>query len=128
MWNTNWFSNMILIPNLVGESCLLLLQAPEASGGLTPSQLSNCKRMTARSFNTFNYSVINGLGKLTGANTLDVASIGIANGLLAGDASVVGKAYEKVHAEVVVQNAIRSDGIKPDGSFAQHAGILYIGR
>jgi Polysaccharide lyase family 8, N terminal alpha-helical domain len=124
MWNTNWFSNIILIPRLVGQACLLLLQAPDP---LTSTQLSNCTHFTSRAFSTFNYTHINGLGTLTGANTLDVASVGIALGLLSSDPSVVTQAYGRVHAEVVVQNAIRADGIRPDFSFAQHGGQLYDG-
>ncbi|KAF9514122.1 polysaccharide lyase family 8 protein [Hydnum rufescens UP504] len=111
MWNTNWFSNIILIPRLVGQACLLLLQAPDP---LTSTQLSNCTHFTSRSFSTFNYTHINGLGTLTGANTLDVATS-------------CTQAYGRVHAEVVVQTATRADGIRPDFSFAQHNGQLYDG-
>jgi hypothetical protein len=68
--------------------------------------------MTARSFNTFSYNAT----YLTGANTLDVANIGIANGLITGSDSTVMQAYGYIHAEVVVQSAIRRDGIKPDGA------------
>jgi hypothetical protein len=124
MWSTNWFSNIILIPRLVGQACLLLLQAPDP---LTSSQLSNCTHFTARSFATFNYPYINGPGTLTGANALDVANIGIALGLLSGDLATVTQAYNRVHAEVVVQNATRADGILPDYSFAQHMGQIYDG-
>jgi hypothetical protein len=124
MWNSNWFSNIILIPRLVGQACLLLLQAPDP---LTSTQLSNCTHFTARSFATFNYSQVNGLGNITGANALDIASIGIALGLLSGNSVIVTQSYDRIHAEVVVQNATRADGIRPDYSFAQHSGIIYDG-
>ena len=60
---------IILIPELVSQTCLLL------NDTLTPTQFSNCSFMTGRSYDTFG-RVINGLGTLTGANTLDVAKIG----------------------------------------------------
>lgn len=118
---------MLGVPAQVGQACVLLLESPAADGALTPSQLSNCQRMTARSFATFNYTVIGGVGQLTGANALDMASIGISAGLLAGDENIVDQAYNRAHTEVVVQSAVRADGIRPDGSFSQHAGILYDG-
>jgi hypothetical protein len=66
---SNYFSQIILIPELVSQSCLLL------NDTLTPTQFGNCTFMTGRSYDTFG-RVINGLGTLTGANTLDVAKIG----------------------------------------------------
>ncbi|KAF8341531.1 chondroitin AC/alginate lyase [Cantharellus anzutake] len=126
LWNTNWYSNIILIPGLAGQACLLLLQQPPP-GNLTQTQYSNCTQFTYRSFNTFTYPVIGGIGALTGANTLDVASIGISYGLLLGNDSVVSSAYERVHEEVKIQTPLMADGIRPDGSFGQHAGVLYTG-
>ncbi|TFK30475.1 chondroitin AC lyase [Coprinopsis marcescibilis] len=119
-WNTNWFSNIILIPELVGQSCLLL------GNSLSASEAASCIRITFRSFNTFGRS-INGVGYLTGANTLDVARIGIDHGLLSSNASIVNEAYRRTHDELVVQNDTKADGIRLDGSFGQHAGILYNG-
>ncbi len=127
LWNTNWYSNIILIPGLVGNACLLLLQLP-SPGDLTPTQYSNCTRFTSRSFNTFTYPVIGGVGTLTGANTLDVASIGVSQGLLQGNESILTTAYAHIHDEVQIQTPPRADGIRPDGSFGQHAGLLYDGR
>lgn len=37
------------------------------------------------------------------------------------------EAYGRVNAEVVFQPAVMVDGIKPDGSFSQHSGLLYNG-
>ncbi|EJF60682.1 polysaccharide lyase family 8 protein [Dichomitus squalens LYAD-421 SS1] len=120
-WNTNWFSNIIGIPELVGESCNLL-----GAANMTPTQLSNCSNILDRAFGTFGRSV-NGLGFLTGANTLDVAKIGIDSGLLTNNATLVTAGYLRIHREVVVQNATRADGIREDGSFGQHGGIIYNG-
>ncbi|KAI5124661.1 hypothetical protein M0805_004269 [Coniferiporia weirii] len=119
-WNPNWFSNIIGIPQLVGESCLLL------NSTLLPSQLSNCTNISGRAYATFGRT-INDLGTLTGSNTLDVASVGIDLGLLTVNASLIADAYGRVHNEVVIQQALRADGIRPDGSFGQHAGIIYNG-
>ncbi|KAJ7594959.1 polysaccharide lyase family 8 protein, partial [Mycena floridula] len=120
LWNTNWFSNIILIPELVSETCLLLNET------LTSSQLGNCTHMTARSYGTFDQN-IPGLGFLTGANTLDVAKIGIDLALLTVNVSLITDAYRRVHEEITIEPAVKADGIRPDGSFGQHGGILYNG-
>ncbi|KAI8995602.1 galactose mutarotase-like protein [Trametes punicea] len=121
LWNTNWFSNIIGIPELVGEGCLLV-----GAASLTDTQVNNCTHIMTRAFGTFDHYV-NGLGYLTGANTLDVAKIGIDSGLLINNASIVTDGYGRIHNEVVIQNAVAADGIRPDGSFGQHGGIIYNG-
>ena len=67
------------------------------------------------------------LGPITGANALDIASVGIDKGLLTKNISLLFDAYRRVHADIVVQNKVGADGIRADGSFGQHAGILYSG-
>ncbi|KAG8899563.1 hypothetical protein FRC01_010469 [Tulasnella sp. 417] len=76
---------------------------------------------------------VNGLGFITGANTLDISSnlvnAGIAQAL-AGNSTgydLIAGAFDRVHNEVVLQTAVKADGIRPDGSFGQHVGILYNG-
>ena len=81
--------------------------------------------MTARTFDTFQRA--EPPNWLTGANALDVASIGIALGLLTADSAVVADAYARVHAAVQVQTGFQADGILKDGSFGQHKGLLYNG-
>ncbi|KAF8807439.1 polysaccharide lyase family 8 protein [Phlegmacium glaucopus] len=120
LWNTNWFSNIILIPELVSQTCLLL------NDTLAPAQLDKCIDMTGRSYATFSRTV-NGLGTLTGANTLDVAKIGIDQALLTSNISLLTDAYQRVHSELQIKNGNKVDGIRADGSFGQHAGILYNG-
>lgn len=93
---------------------------------LTPTQLSNCTHILNRAFGTFD-RYINGLGYLTGANTLDVAKVGIDSALLMGNATLIAEGYRRIHQEVVVQNATTADGIRADGSFGQHGGIIYNG-
>lgn len=82
--------------------------------------------MILRTYGTFDH-YINGVGYLTGANTLDVAKIGLDQGLRVMNVSLITNAYARVHQEVVVQSAVSSDGIRPDGSFGQHNGIIYNG-
>ncbi|KAI0825161.1 polysaccharide lyase family 8 protein [Trametes gibbosa] len=120
LWNTNWFSNVIGVPTFVGEVCLLL------GSTLTASELASCQKITGRSFATFDTG-INGVSAITGANALDIASIGVDAGLFTQNASLVSAAFGRVHADAVIQNAIKADGIRPDGSFGQHAGIIYNG-
>ncbi|KAH9849787.1 polysaccharide lyase family 8 protein [Lenzites betulinus] len=120
LWNTNWFSNVIGVPTFVGEVCLLL------GSSLTASELASCQKITGRSFATFDTG-INGVSAITGANALDIASIGVDGGLLAQNATLVTAAFGRVHADAVIQDAIKADGIRPDGSFGQHTGIIYNG-
>ncbi|CAL1695912.1 unnamed protein product [Somion occarium] len=120
LWNTNWFSNIILIPNLVSQSCLLM------NDTLTDTQLSNCTHITGRTYGTFGHSV-NGLGIATGANLLDIAKIGIDQGLLNTNASIITDAYSRIHNEIVIENTTFADGIRADGSFGQHGGVIYNG-
>lgn len=120
LWNTNWYSNIILIPGLAGQTCLML------NDTLTATQLSNCARMTGRSYGTFDH-YINGIGYLTGANTLDVAKMGIDSSLLNLNVSMLTDAYRRVHSELSIKTQVKADGIRPDGSFGQHEGILYNG-
>ncbi|KAF7436853.1 hypothetical protein PC9H_003686 [Pleurotus ostreatus] len=117
LWNTNWFSNTILIPELSSATCLLL------NNTLTSTQLSNCTHITLRAYGTFTRNPT----FLAGANTLDVAKVGIDQALLTSNVSLMTDAYSRVHRELVIQNAIKADGIRADGSFGQHAGILYNG-
>lgn len=111
---------IILIPEFVSETCLML------NSTLLPSEVDGCNRMLLRAYGTID-SYINGVGYLTGANTLDVAKIGLDQGLRTLNISLVTDAYARVHAEVVIKQAVSADGIRPDGSFGQHSGIIYNG-
>lgn len=117
----NFIAQIILIPNLVAQTCLLV-----GSDTLTDTQHGNCTHFTSRTYGTLGHNV-NGVGVLTGANLLDVSRIGIDEGLLNLNASQLTDAYMRVHDEAVVQNAIKADGIRADGSFGQHTGIIYNG-
>ncbi|KAI1797852.1 polysaccharide lyase family 8 protein [Ganoderma leucocontextum] len=120
LWNRNWFSNVIGVPTFVAEVCLIL------EDSLSASELSSCTTIAERSFATFETG-INGVSAITGANLQDIASIGIDHGLLTKDSSLLTDAFNRVHGDIVIQNAIKADGIRADGSFGQHAGIIYNG-
>lgn len=113
-------SQVIDIPNFVGEVCLLL------NTSLTETQLGNCTKFTSRSYATFETG-INGVSSITGANLLDIASIGIDEGLLTMNASLIMDGFNRVHSDVVIHNGTKVDGIRADGSFGQHTGIIYNG-
>ncbi|KAK2461889.1 hypothetical protein APHAL10511_006352 [Amanita phalloides] len=117
LWNTNWFSNVILIPNLVGQACLLLNET------LKTAHFNNCTRITGRSYCTFNA----GASYLTGANILNIAKIGIDGALLSINATQIIEAFQRVHQELSIKDVVKTDGIHSDGSFGQHSGILYNG-
>jgi len=80
---------------------------------MSETQLSTCVSMTSRSFSVFG----TGESFLAGANILDIASIGVAAGILSGNTTKVGLVFEYINAEIVVYSEPKVDGIKPDGSF-----------
>ncbi|KAK0465139.1 galactose mutarotase-like domain-containing protein [Desarmillaria tabescens] len=79
--------------------------------------------MSGRSFGTFQKNA----GYLTGANILDVARIGIDLGVRTANTTLISDAYARIHAELIVHYEVKSDGIREDGSFGQHGGLLYNG-
>ena len=128
LWNSNWFSNVsnllhsltiktdtsgkvILIPDLIGRTCVLLNET------LTLSQFHNCTRITSRSYNSFLDDSLSTY--TTGANALDLAKIGIDGALLAVNATQIQDAFNRVHSELIIQKATKADGIRPDGSFGE---------
>ncbi|KAH8826605.1 polysaccharide lyase family 8 protein [Flagelloscypha sp. PMI_526] len=117
MFNTNWFSNIILIPRLVGQACLLMNET------LTATQFSNCTTMTTRAYGNF-FHPING-GSSTGANLLDISNIGIDGGILSGNVTQLTDAYNRIHSAISIVPS--GDGIHTDGSFGQHDGLIYNG-
>lgn len=124
LWNTNWFSNTILVPNIVSQVCLLVDTPPSPSlPKLSEAQLGNCTRIVLRSYGTFDH----GYGFSVGANTLDIAKAGIDEGLLIGNMTMLSDAYRRIHQEVRTMTQVKDDGIRPDGSFGQHRGLIYNG-
>lgn len=124
MWNTNWYSNVILIPNLVSQVCLLLDSPPDPSlSTLSQAQLDQCTNFVTRAYGVFDH----GFPLIVGANTLDISKGAIDSGLLISNITMLNDAYDRVHREVSIQKQPKADGIRPDGSFGHHAGLLYNG-
>ncbi|KAG9018583.1 hypothetical protein FRB90_011305 [Tulasnella sp. 427] len=126
LWNPNWYANVILTPRYAIQTALLLRKT------IRDSQRCAAVSMVERGASTFN-RVTNGIVTLTGANTLDLSSNLVDAGIvlaLAGNStgySFIQQGFAKAHKELAVQNAAKADGIRPDGSFGHHAGILYNG-
>lgn len=93
------------------------------NASLSPTQVNNCTSISARAYDTF----YEGKSFLTGANILDVASIGVNLALFTSNLTLITEAYGRINAEVILQPGVMIDGIKPDGSFGQHSGLLYNG-
>ncbi|KAG9035110.1 hypothetical protein FRB95_011977 [Tulasnella sp. JGI-2019a] len=131
LWNPNWFSNVIYIPRPATQTCLLL------NSTITDNQRASCVLMGQRSYDTFDRYGVGDTSQVSwmkGANILDIASIGVNVGILryyGGEADaglqVITEAYGHAHDEIVVQTEPFADGIRPDGSFGQHVGVLYNG-
>ncbi|CAE6479342.1 unnamed protein product [Rhizoctonia solani] len=123
LWGPNWFSNVIQVPTFSGKACTLLRSE------LRKTELGNCTLIASRAYAPFYRNPQPGY--VSGANIIDMAVIGIAAGLLenngTGNASRIADAYARVHDQVIIQPEDRVDGIKPDGSFQQHKGIIYSG-
>ncbi|KAF1802642.1 polysaccharide lyase family 8 protein [Mucor lusitanicus] len=120
LWNPNWYNQIIGTPTNIGGICLLLQQK------LTPDQLAACSKIQARSYATIDTG-LRTFSSYTGANLLDVASIGITLGLLNKDANTLKDALEDFYRGVEISDKVAGDGIQSDGSFMQHAGLLYNG-
>lgn len=112
-WCKNWFNQAIRVPSLIGDTCLLLRSQ------LTTSQKASCTKIQARSFQK--------IGGMTGANLLDMSSIGISLSLLNDDPVLLQNALNKFYNGVFINPMTFGDGIQSDGSFMQHAGLLYNG-
>jgi len=121
LWNTNWYSNVILIPSLVTQSCLLM------NSTLTEKQSESCTKIPTRAYSPFYRAVVPGF--VSAANILDMSRIGIDLSLRTENVTLLNEAYGSIHDQMAIEPdiAINTDGIKPDGSFGQHLGLNYAG-
>jgi hypothetical protein len=93
------------------------------NSSLNITQVNSCTSISARAYDTF----YQGKSFLTGSNILDVSEIGIDLAFLSSNGTLITEAYGRINAEIVIEPGIMVDGIKPDGSFTQHGGLLYNG-
>lgn len=117
LWNKNWYDQEIAVPRLIGRICLLM------KDGLTMSQISGCNTIMSRAFAIAELKNT----PLTGANLLDVSSIGISLGLLNKNLDILTNALRLFYSGVKISDIVAKDGIQSDGSFMQHNGLLYNG-
>ncbi|KAI8646698.1 chondroitin AC/alginate lyase, partial [Parasitella parasitica] len=120
LWNRNWYNQIIGTPSYIGGICLLLQEQ------LTSNQLARCTKIQKRSYDTIDTG-LRTVSSYTGANLLDVASVGITLGLQNQDADTLKAALEDFYRGVEISSKVAGDGIQADGSFMQHAGLLYNG-
>jgi hypothetical protein len=94
---------VILIPGLVAESCLLL------NDTLTHTRLSNCSNISLRAYGAFDH----GYDFEAGANILNMAKTGLDQSLLVSNVSLLSDAYRRVHDTIAVQEniSIMADGV-----------------
>lgn len=119
-WNKNWFPNTISVPKAIGNICLLL------KDNLSTQQLNSCTAIQTRAFDRV-LNLSPNESTMTGANLLDVASLGITLGLQTNNSVIVQQAIDIIYGAVIINPTVAADGIQSDGSFMQHAGLLYNG-
>ncbi|KAI8880890.1 polysaccharide lyase family 8 protein [Backusella circina FSU 941] len=93
---------------------------------LTSAQRTSCTNIQQRAFAVVSEGA-GTMSPMTGANLLDVSSVGINLGLLNNDTSTLATALNAFYSGVVVSPTVAGDGIQADGSFMQHKGLLYTG-
>ncbi|KAJ2965504.1 hypothetical protein NQ176_g10584 [Zarea fungicola] len=121
LWNTNWYGQAILIPQLSSTACLLV-----KTGNLSQSQRDGCIRITQRTYDNLGKSYGTG-GVLTAANIVLVLQSAVSLGLFTDNATIVESATSTAFAIMVFTDGAGLDGIHRDGSFLQHDGIVYNG-
>ncbi|KAI9273416.1 chondroitin AC/alginate lyase [Helicostylum pulchrum] len=119
-WNTNWFGQMILMPKLISNACLLLKQ------NLTQSQLSNCTQVVHRVYNRLD-TVILGIGPMTGSNMLDSSTSLLNLAMLTDNVTLASDALTHFYNQTLITTETGVDGVKVDGSYLQHFAQLYNG-
>ncbi|WVQ80630.1 hypothetical protein IAT38_002735 [Cryptococcus sp. DSM 104549] len=121
LWNTNWFGQVILIPQLASTACLLV-----SPSGLSDSQKKGCWDIPNRAYSRRD-EFINSVGYLTGANAINVMQNSVSMALYNDNATILEDALSRAMSVVVFSEDTTEDGIHRDGSFLQHSGILYSG-
>ncbi|KAG8405083.1 hypothetical protein J3459_022258 [Metarhizium acridum] len=141
LWNTNWYSQAILIPQLCSTACLLLTDA-----NLTKDTTAGCERIPRRAYDLRD-GVYGSGGRLTGSNVgviefcpsllalvthLQVQAVLVMQNsaslaLYSNNATMLRDAYTRAMSVMTYADKTMEDGIHRDGTFLQHVGILYNG-
>ncbi|CEJ80059.1 hypothetical protein VHEMI00264 [[Torrubiella] hemipterigena] len=121
LWNTNWYGQTILIPQLCSITCLVLKNA-----NLTESQRDGCIRIPKRSYDLRDSTYGTG-GRLTGANVVLVMQNSVSLGLFMDNATIVQDSLTRAMNIMTYTDEPALDGIHRDGTFLQHDGVLYNG-
>ncbi|KAJ3473106.1 hypothetical protein NLG97_g10515 [Lecanicillium saksenae] len=121
LWNTNWYGQAILIPQLSSTACLLA-----KDGNLSQEQREGCIRLTRRTYDNIDSSYGTG-GVLTAANIVLVLQSAVSMGLFTDNSTVVESAIKRAFSVMIFTDGAGQDGIHRDGTFLQHDGILYNG-
>jgi hypothetical protein len=94
LWNTNWYDQVIGVAKPASVACLFSQQ------GLTENQTAGCNRIMNRSWSQVDQWVY-GLGAVTGANTLDVSSVGLALALFTNNDTLMGDVFTHANGQVM---------------------------
>lgn len=121
LWNTNWYSNVLLIPQLVSTACLIVQPS-----GLTGTQTDKCESIPRRAYDLRDKQV-EGIGSLTGANMVQLMQNSASLALFANDTAILSDALTRAFGATLFADTPGDDGIHRDGSFLQHVGIVYNG-
>ncbi|KND87076.1 Chondroitinase-AC [Tolypocladium ophioglossoides CBS 100239] len=121
LWNTNWYGQAILIPQLCSTACLLLKDAK-----LSEKQLAGCERIPGRAYDLRDGKFGTG-GYMTGANAVLIMQNSVSLALYVNNATILQDAYSRAMKVMTFTDKPIQDGIHRDGTFLQHTGILYNG-
>jgi chondroitin AC lyase len=108
----NWWWNVIGVPKIAGAACTVVADQ------LNATQITGCQRITKRPFVS--------IPQETAANLIDVSLGSVYYGLAGRNASVLSTAFSAGNSALQVTGG-QTDGIKVDGSFFQHGGLLASG-
>ncbi|CAO3671030.1 unnamed protein product [Umbelopsis ramanniana] len=112
LWGVNWWFNVIGVPKIAGAACAVV------SDQLNTTQIAGCQRITKRPYAA--------IPQETAANLIDVSLGSVYYGLISRNTSILSKTFSSGNSALQVTNG-QLDGIKVDGSFFQHGGLLASG-
>ncbi|CAO3646882.1 unnamed protein product [Cunninghamella blakesleeana] len=112
LWNMKWDSQVITIPRLIGNICLLVHKH------LSHQQKESCIKFTSRSYYLAHQH--------RGSHLLEVVHNGISLALLENNTLILQDALDRACEDAFISPAGK-DGIQIDGSYSYYAHQLYNG-